>query len=145
MGVGVQAARGGREKIEMKEQITAVMQSDFLTLHSEMPIRHAAGLLHSSGQAAAPVVDDSGVLIGILTQKDCFRPAMYAAYYQQWRGTVKEQMSCPVMTIDSDVDLVAAAEKFLAEPHRAFPVIESGKLIGMLRREDVLRRFLELG
>src|SRR5690606_29951841 len=115
------------------------------TLDVEMPIRHAAGLLHAREQEAAPVLDDAGLLIGILTQKDCFRPAVQASYYQQWRGTVGEQMSSPAITIDADCDIVSAARMFLSEPHRTFPVIQSGKLVGMLRREDLLGRLLELG
>lgn len=125
--------------------VGSVMRTDFLSLDAAMPIRHAAGLLHANGQEAAPVLDDAGLLVGILTQKDCFRPAVQASYYQQWRGTVGEQMSRPVKTIEADADIVSAAGMFLAEPHRSFPVLQSGQLVGMLRREDVLGRLLELG
>jgi CBS-domain-containing membrane protein len=129
----------------MSMVISSVMRTDFLALDAAMTIRHAAGLLHAKGQEAAPVLNEAGLLIGILTQKDCFRPAVEASYYQQWRGTVGEQMSSPVKTIEDDADIVSAAKMFLAEPHRSFPVLQSGQLVGMLRREDVLGRLLELG
>ena len=129
----------------MSVAIGSVMRTDFLSLDADMPIRHAAGLLHANGQEAAPVLDEGGLLVGILTQKDCFHPAVQASYYQQWRGTVSEQMSSPVKTIEADADIVSAAKMFLAEPHRTFPVLEAGQLVGMLRREDVLGRLLELG
>lgn len=129
----------------MTDQIATIMRTDFLTLDTGMPIRQAAGLLHSTGQEGAPVLDASGVLVGILTQKDCFRPAVQASYYQQWRGTVGDQMSSTVKTIEAETDIVAAAEMFMSEPHRAFPVLQAGQLVGMLRREDVLGRLLELG
>lgn len=129
----------------MTDVTASVMRTDYLTLDIEMPIRQAAGLLHANGQEAAPVVDPSGALVGILTQKDCFRPAMMASYYRQWRGTVGEQMSHPVKTIEAEANIVAAAEMFLSEPHRAFLVLRSGQIVGILRREDVLGRLLELG
>ena len=129
----------------MTDQIAAVMRTDFLTLDTEMPIRQAAGLLHANRQEGAPVLDASGVLVGILTQKDCFRPAVQASYYQQWRGKVGDQMSSPVKTIEAETDIVAAAETFLSEQHRILPVLQAGQLVGMLRREDVLGRLLELG
>jgi CBS-domain-containing membrane protein len=129
----------------MTDVIASVMRTDYLTLDTEMPIRQAAGLLHANGLEAAPVVDAAGTLVGILTQKDCFRPAMMASYYRQWRGTVGDQMSRPVKIIEAEADIVAAAEMFLSEPHRAFPVLRSGQIIGLLRREDVLGRLLELG
>ena len=129
----------------MTEQIHAIMRTDFLTLDPDMPIRQAAGLLLSAGQEGAPVLDGTGQLVGILTQKDCFRPAMQASYYQQWRGSVGEQMSSPVRTIEAESDLMAATGMFLEESHRAFPVLRGGRLVGLLRREDLLRRLLELG
>ncbi|SCY97518.1 CBS domain-containing protein [Microvirga guangxiensis] len=129
----------------MTDQISTIMHREFPTLVAEMPIRQAAGLLHSSGFESAPVVDASGELIGILTQKDCFRPALQASYYRQWRGTVSDQMSSPVKTIEAETDMVTAAQMFLSEPHRSFPVQQSGRLVGMLRREDLLGAFLRLG
>ena len=54
-------------------------------------------------------------------------------------------MSRPVKTIEAEADIVTAAELFLSEPHRAFPVLRSGQMIGLLRREDVLGRLLNLG
>lgn len=129
----------------MTNTITAIMHRQFLALDPQMPIRQAAGLLHASGQDAAAVVDDAGALIGILTQKDCFRPALEASYYRQWRGTVGEQMSAGVITVDADADIVAAAQMFLSHPHRAFPALQSGQLAGMLYRKDLLGAMLELG
>src|SRR5690606_14184770 len=109
-------ARSGLSRFRaMTDIIASVMRTDYLTPDAEMPIRQAAGLLHTTGQEAAPVVDASGALVGILTQKDCFRPAMMASYYRQWRGTVGDQMSRPVKTIEAEADIVAAAEMFLSE------------------------------
>ncbi len=129
----------------MTDPVSGVMRTDYLTLDAAMPIRQAAGLLHANGQESAPVVGPTGELVGILTQKDCFRPAMMASYYRQWRGVVGEQMSAKVKTIDAEQDIVSAAEMFVAEPHRSFPVLRAGQLVGMLRREDVLGRLLQLG
>lgn len=129
----------------MTEAVASVMRTDYLSLEAQMPIRQAAGLLCAKGQEAAPVLDATGALAGILTQKDCFRPAVMASYYRQWRGTVEEQMSREVRTIAAETDIVAAAKMFLSQPNRTFPVLQSGQVVGLLRREDVLGRLLELG
>lgn len=129
----------------MTRRVESIMRREILTFDAETPIRQAAGLLHASGQEAAPVVDASGSLIGVLTPKDCFRPALQASYYRQWQGTVGDQMSSPVTTIDAQIDLVAAAQMFLSAPHRALPVIDGGRLTGLLNRIDLLRALLEMG
>ncbi|NKX43752.1 CBS domain-containing protein [Roseicyclus persicicus] len=126
-------------------RVRTVMQADILRLSPDDPIRRAIGALISAGAAAAPVVDAGGAPVGILTQKDCFRPALHASYYQEWRGTVRDHMSATVVTVDAGDDIVRAAELFLEVPHRVLPVIEGGRLVGMLERSAVLAALFARG
>ena len=128
-----------------EDRIDSVMQTDILRLRSDMAIREAVALLVDRQAPAAPVVDDTGVLIGILTQKDCFRSALNASYYQQWSGTVAEYMTADVRTLDAATDFVTAAEAFLDEPYRAYPVVRGDRLVGLLTRPDLLAVFLRFG
>lgn len=126
--------------------IARIMRQEFTRLAPSTPIREAAAALVSADVPGAPVLDDTtGALIGILTQKDCFRAALNASYYQQWSGTVEEAMSTRLTTLDANSDLVTAGQAFLDHPHRAFPVLRDGALVGMLHRSDLLAEFLRLG
>lgn len=129
----------------MTDTIAAIMRTDFPRLTPDTPIRDAAAMLVDHRAASAPVVDDNGVLTGILTQKDCFRPALNASYYRQWSGTVADRMSRGAITLDAATDPVTAAEAFLEHPHRSFPVVKGGQLVGMLHRSDLLAHLLRLG
>ncbi|WP_029375086.1 CBS domain-containing protein [Oceanicola sp. S124] len=129
----------------MRTGIATIMQREWVSLGPDTPMRRAAALLAGAGAAAAPVLDASGKLIGILSQKDCFRPALQASYYQEWKGTVAEAMSRDPVCLQADDDLITAAEAFMAHPHRIFPVLEGGQLVGMLRRSDVLSALLDMG
>lgn len=128
-----------------EKHIDAVMRTEFPTLRLDTPIREAVAIFVDTGWAAAPVVDDKGTLVGILSQKDCFRSALNASYYQQWSGTVAEHHSAAVETLDVEADLVTAAEAFIDKPFRAYPVTRHGLLVGMLNREDLLKAFLDFG
>jgi len=123
--------------------IASVMQTEFITLEPDEPIRAAAARLVAANALAAPVVDNAGNLVGILTQRDCFRPALNASYYQQWQGTVAEVMSAGVATLDASIDIVEAAEQFLSRPYRSYPVMDGGTLVGLLDRHELLAAFLE--
>ncbi|MDO5611779.1 MAG: CBS domain-containing protein [Paracoccus sp. (in: a-proteobacteria)] len=127
------------------DSIGTIMRRDFPRLSADMPIRDAAALMLDQGFAAAPVVDDAGALIGVLTQKDCFRPALNASYYRQWSGTVADQMSRTPVTLEAATDPVTAAQAFLDHPHRSFPVMRDGQLAGLLLRADLLAYLLRLG
>ncbi|SDZ40588.1 CBS domain-containing protein [Jannaschia faecimaris] len=126
-------------------RISSVMRTNVLRLSADTPIRTATARLLDQRQSAAPVLDAAGRLIGILTEKDCFRPALNASYYQQWSGTVADAMSTYVSTMDHDTDIVAAANIFLDRPFRRYPVVQDGELVGMLDRADLLQVFLEYG
>ncbi|WP_425052145.1 CBS domain-containing protein [Psychromarinibacter sp. S121] len=126
-------------------RISSVMSTDFLRLTPEMPIRDAVRKLLNDGTPAAPVVDDTGTLVGILTQKDCFRSALNASYYQQWSGTVAQYLTEAVHSLPADTDIVTAAEAFIDQPFRAYPVLQDGRLVGMLNRADLLETFLVYG
>lgn len=128
-----------------EDRISSIMQTEFLCLSPETPIREATAHLLAGHGSAAPVVDASRRLIGILTQKDCFRPALNASYYQQWDGTVAQRMIAGVATVEADTDFVTAAEIFLNKPFRSYPVVLKGDLVGMLDRADLLRAFLRFG
>lgn len=120
------------------------MVREVVTLPSSMEINHAVALLLERGIAGAPVLDDTGEMVGILTKKDCFKAALNASYYQQWGGTVASYMSPNVETLDAGLDIVTAAERFLASPFRFYPVTRDGQLAGILSRSDLLRAFIEL-
>lgn len=131
--------------MNMPATIEAVMRAEGPLLTPATPIREAAAALASATASGAPVVDDTGALVGILTQKDCFRAALNASYYRQWTGTVGDVMSATLTTLDAGTDIVTAGEAFLVHPHRLFPVLKDGKLVGVLHRSDLLAALLRLG
>ncbi|HBZ45653.1 MAG TPA: CBS domain-containing protein [Maritimibacter sp.] len=125
--------------------IDEITRRDALTLTAETPIRRAVAQLVEQDVPAALVVDDSGSLIGILTQKDCFNPALTASYYNEWKGIVEDFMSRNVVSLPAATDIVSAAEAFQTHPHRVFPILDGEQLLGMLHRSDVLARLLKMG
>ncbi|WP_201742008.1 CBS domain-containing protein [Mangrovicoccus ximenensis] len=127
-----------------EEMIAAVMRREFLALAPELPMREAVTRLVAARVSAAPVLDAGGQLVGILTQKDCFGPALSAAYYQRWSDTVAHHMTREVAVLDAGTEIVAAAEAFRDLPHRAFPVLEHRRAArsggGGLRRHGAAPR-----
>jgi CBS domain-containing protein len=129
----------------MTDHVAALCRADFTRLTPDLPMREAITRLVRDNASVAPVLDTGGALVGILSQKDCFRPALHAAYYQQWTGTVADHMTREIVTLDAETDLIAAAECFLSQPFRAYPVTAGGQLVGLLHRSDLLAAFLRSG
>jgi CBS domain-containing protein len=126
-------------------RVGTIMHTEFPTLTPETPIRRAAACLVEAQAPAAAVLADDGRLIGILTDKDCFRPALHASYYQQWTGRVRDHMSPEVVSVEVSDDVIGVAELFLASPHRVFPVLDGAAVVGLVHRADVLSLLVRIG
>ena len=127
------------------KRVKSFMRTEVPFLTPDTPIRRAAALLVDSRAAAAPVVDDDNRMAGLLTQKDCFRSALHASYYREWKGNVGEHMTREVITVEPDDELIRVAELFLSHPHRVFPVHDEGQVLGLIHRSDVLAELIQLG
>jgi CBS domain-containing protein len=126
-------------------RVGSIMRANGPTLAPDTPIRRAVALLVEARTAAAVVCDDNGRLVGILTQKDCFRPALHASYYQEWTGQVFDYMTREAVTVDVDDEIISVAETFMAYPHRVFPVRDGETVKGMIHRSDVLALLMRIG
>jgi CBS domain-containing protein len=94
--------------------------------------------------AGAPVVNDQGELIGMLSELDCMKIALNAGYYGDWGGPVADYMTPDVESVDADMNIIDLAQKFLQTKFRRFPVLRNNRLVGQISRRDVLRALKEL-
>jgi CBS domain-containing protein len=86
-------------------------------------------------------------LVGVVSQRDLFRSALAFAlgYGSKARRTllrtvhVKEVMSEPVITIEPDARVSDAAALMLKKKVGCLPVMDDGKMVGILSESDVLK------
>jgi CBS domain-containing protein len=93
--------------------------------------------------AAAPVVDERGNLVGLLTERDFLRAALVAGYHGESGGCVGDYMSCDVHAVNADDGLLDVAMRFVETKRRQFPVMEDNRVVGLVARRDVLRAVLD--
>ncbi len=129
--------------MDQEPRVERYMSRELVAFTPEMDVLSAMRLLVEHEIAGAPVVDESGNLVGLLSERDCLRVAYPSLYYQQPAGRVAEYMSREVQTVPADMLLSEAAEKFFRGPYRRFPVVQGPQLVGQISRRDVLRAMLE--
>jgi CBS domain-containing protein len=96
--------------------------------------------LIEEGVTDAPVLDDEGQLVGMLSEYDCLRLLAEGRDGDQPRGPVEEFMSRNVTQVPPSMDVYFVAGMFLAEPtQRRFVVTEDDNLVGVVTRKDILR------
>lgn len=115
------------------------MDTKVPTLSPSTPVLDAIDFLLKNRVTGAPVVDDDGALLGILTEKDCLRLVARSAEPENVSDLVRDLMTTELVTIPPTMDIYYAAGLFLKESFRRFPVVEDGRLVGAVTRFDILR------
>jgi len=127
-----------------RPNVAAYMATELTTVSPETEINRAIAILLDKDLFGAPVVDARGRLVTVLSMRDCLQAALKDSYHQEWGGKVADFMSSDVETLDADLDIVTAAEKFVSSRYRRFPVMRHGRLVGQISRRDVLQALSDL-
>lgn len=120
-------------------RVADYMATDLLILTPDMELRRALALFIETNVSGAPVVGPDGELVGILTERDCIRKALNAGYYDEPGGTVEDCMTSTVVTVAGEDRLMDVALRFRDSHFRRYPVVDDGRLIGLISRRDVLK------
>jgi CBS domain-containing protein len=110
------------------------------TINQDAPLFEAVDLIIQNKVSGVCVVDDSGQLLGILSELDCLRAILSAAYDQASVGTVKDYMiSTNINSARADDDLINVASDMLAKGQRRRPVLgDNNKLVGQITCRQIL-------
>jgi len=125
--------------MEIRYTIKDVMATKLITFSPETLIGSAIQSFLENKISGAPVVDEKGNLVGMLSEKDCLWTLLESSYYNNLSGYVKDYMSTELTTINLYDSLSEVAQKFLDLRFRRFPVLKNGKLVGQISRRDVLK------
>jgi CBS domain-containing protein len=114
------------------------------SLRSSATVEEAIALLADRGLSAAPVIDDAGHPIGVISQSDILlhkRESRQPPGSGQAASLVQDLMTPAVFSIAQEVPATRVIEDLLAlNVQQLFVVDEGGALIGMISTRDVLRK-----
>jgi CBS domain-containing protein len=130
-----------------------VMSTDVTTLRRNDQLTLADDLMKLGRIRHLPVLEDEeDVLVGILSQRDLFRGALARALgygevaQRKILGmlVVKEVMTNQVVTAAPDTPVIEAARTMLEQKIGCLPVVDSGRLVGILTEGDFVSLTLRL-
>lgn len=125
-------------------QVTDAMTRHVTTVGPATSALDALRLMHRKHIRHLPVVDDQHALVGIVSDRD-LTPATRTAPSTSMRGRVVGQlMTAPVRWARPGDDLVVATRQMLAWQISALPVVEHGRLAGILTTTDCLEALLHM-
>lgn len=117
--------------------ILAKKGNKLITIAPEQPVKEAVALLSQHNIGAIVVLDETDALIGILSERDVVRQLRHRD--DLLSQPVKELMTAKVITCVPQDDLMSVAHVMTEHRFRHMPVVEQGKLLGIISIGDVLK------
>ncbi len=144
--------------------VGSIMRRPVVTVRPETSLREVARLLVEHGISGVPVVDASGAVLGVVSEGDFVireggapreRPRLLDRLFGGETGptpeelakvhatTAGEAMTAPAITADPRTHLADAARTMVERAVNRLPIVEDGRLVGIVSRADLVRAFVQ--
>ncbi len=143
-------------------KVAEIMTRDVITVTPETSLRDLAQILSENNINGVPVVDDEGDVVGVVCESDLVEqnkplhiPTVFVILdsiiplENPWRlqkefkrlaaTTVGDIFSRPAVRVDPDTDVQEVARIMSERRIHTIPVLERGKLVGVVGKGDVIR------
>ena len=132
-------------------QVRDLMTSDVFTLYEDDNIKFLKDLMKWQRIRHVPVVNQDNVVVGLVTHRDFLKAAISRlAQVEEKDETslyreipVEEVMRKNVASVHPDTSLAKAAELMFTQKYGCLPVVEGGRLVGIITEADFVRSFYE--
>jgi CBS domain-containing protein len=139
-----------------------VMTRSVVSVRRSTPLKEVAQALIDNGISGVPVVDEDGAVLGLVSEADLLikeqgadaihhRPlARFLGESKESRAqlvklgaiTAAEAMTAPAITITSGRSIHEAAAIMTARHVNRLPVVDEGRLVGIVSRADLVRAYV---
>ena len=148
--MGIKSFQGARKQQNSVEPVALkvrdYMTTKLVTFKPDQSVQEVVEALIKYRISGGPVVNNNQELVGVISEGDCLKQLSESRYYNMplEHDNVEKRMAINVETIDANMDVFDAANKFLQSKRRRFPIVENGKLIGQISQKDILKAALQL-
>lgn len=122
----------------------SLIVKDYMTLQAitfkpDMSMTAALEKVMRSEHLGGPVINDQEQVIGFLSEQDLLDKLVKVSYFCEDTHLVRDCMHPEVLSVSSDTSIIELADMMKVGKPKVYPVIDQGKLVGIITRRDVLR------
>ena len=135
----------GHSKKEVGKTIQNILVKDYMsrdviTFRKSDSIYSAMQELLKKKISGAPVINKSGKVVGIISETDMMKNIVDSQYYNMpiSKTNVSKYMKKSVDYISPDATIFEAASEFIKLKRKRFPVMISGRIVGIISRVDII-------
>ncbi len=121
-----------------------IMQTNLITAKHDTPAFEVINILGQNNITGLPVVDDDMALVGLVSEKDVLSIAYHiltdSIGHDMDSKNIGDIMTKDVVSFRPDDNLADICQCFMNKPFRRIPVVDNGKLVGIISRKDIIFR-----
>lgn len=141
-------------------KIGEIMTPEVVSVSPRTPFKDIVDRLVHADVSGVPVIDDSGKLVGIVTEADLASKEAYGVRRRRTLSLLADALAAPkwihkafgsvaadvmtkeVFVCSPDDDARIATRRMLEQGVKRMPVVQSGSVVGMVSRQDILRTLI---
>jgi acetoin utilization protein AcuB len=131
----------------MSTTVGSVMSKNVITIKASDSLLAATRTIKEKGFKHLPVVDGNGTLVGVVTDRDLKRASasdattleVHELLYLLDKLKIEQIMTRKPVTVTKDESVQGAAKMMADRKIGCLPVVESGKVTGIITKDDFLR------
>jgi CBS domain-containing protein len=143
------------------------MTKNVISCKESQTVSEAAKLMTEKGFSVLPITNDSGDLVGIVTESDFvgrdvkvphalarlkrtlgenhYKGNIEEIYERAKKRALSEVMSKNPVTVDHEDSLTTIVNIMSARNLKRIPVLQNGKVVGIITRKDLIKAFNQIG
>lgn len=121
--------------------LSKIITYDIIRLSPNDTLIKALEIMNDNNINGAPVVDDSGSLVGMIVKADIYRFLMDQGHYDTC--PVEWVMTKKVITASKDEDVIEIAERLRKNDIIAIPIMDNNTILGLATMENIVDYFIE--
>ena len=118
-----------------------IMTTELVTIRPDWTVQDAIELLLAERISGLPVVERDGRLVGIVSEFALLAIAYDSSVMKEF---VAQHMTTDVLSVDLDDPIRKVADLCIAHRVRRVPVMEHGRMVGIIARRDVLKAVYDM-
>ncbi len=131
----VRKKHAGNLLAAINESVREIMTEKVLTIGNDAKIADAASLIVEKRMGGLPIVDNEGVLVGIVTEWD----VMKVLSSEKSQGLVEEIMSTSLKVTGPETPIGEATKEMITHHFRRLPVVKDDVLYGIITATDIMK------
>ncbi len=126
-------------------KVSDVMWNHIEPIRCGTPLTKVVKTLLHNHVTGLPVVDEHRHVLGFISEQDCIHALLVSSYHCEGDPIVDDVMFRKPLTISPEMSVVDLAQNLGAGKPKVYPVVDHGKLLGIVTRTAILAELARTG